>query len=61
MSLLSPLADDSVVTQSPSTGSSARLGTHRRELVVETLHEPRQQLRRHYTYTYTSAAQGSMR
>jgi len=50
--------DDSVVTQSPSTGSSARLGTHRRKLVVETPHAPRQQLRRHYTYT--PAAQGSM-
>ena len=44
-------ADDSVVTQSQSTGSNARLGTHCRELVVETPHEPRQQLRRHYTYT----------
>ena len=32
--------------------------TPRHELVVETLQEPRQQLRHHYTYT--SAAQGSM-
>jgi len=51
MSLLSLLM--TVVTQSQSTGSSAR-----HELVVETPHEPRQQLRHHYTYT--SAAQGSM-
>jgi len=51
-------ADDSAVTQSQSTGSSARLGTHRHELVIETQHESRQQLRSHYTYT--SAAQSSM-